>query len=523
MTSPSYLTTSSRNVYYFRFPIPQSLHPEGKQSTIRLSLQTRCPKQALQVSRAMSYAGIQLLHNHNVIVMDYQDIRDTLFDHFKAMREGMKQRINTHGRLTTQDKAALANNKANAVAALQADDFSIVGTDDELGDIIDAYAIPINKGTDHYNIMRVEFLKAFRDYCDSVIEYDSRFEGFNFKTDPASLAMRQATKRTAKKKLADVLDDYIEEKLRLKQWRENVAAGYRSQFELLLNYLGEDTSLHMSDDVARDVKAMLLKLPANINKKKKLQGKPVAELIKLDGYERLSPITVNKYLSSYSSFYNWAMKRKQIADNPFAPLIDDVKQVRQERDHFTPEQSKQIIAEVMKAPKPHHKWGVLIAFYTGARLNEIAQLDVADIRQVENVWCIDINENGEFKRLKNKASRRVVPIHSKLIEYGLLDYAKQAGEGRLFPSLTFDKQNGYGKNLGRWFNESLLPNLDMKSGKLVFHSIRHTVADKLRNAGVELSTIKDIIGHTQGDITIDVYASKLHKGLMQKAVEILEY
>jgi integrase len=523
MKIASHLTASRHNVFYFRFPIPQHLHPERVQSSIRLSLDTRCPKEALHLSRALSYAGNQLLKKPEIYGMEYQDIREVLFDHFKAMRERMKQRINTHGRLTQQDKAALVNSKGLAETALQDKDYSLVGGDDELNGLIDDYALPITRNTDHYATLRTEFLKAFRDYCGSVMEYDSRFEGYNFKTDPASLAMQQATKRTAKKKLADVLEVYIAEKLRLNKWRENVAREYRTQFNLLLRYLGEDASLHITDAVASDVKNMLLRMPVNAGKKKELKNKSVHELIALQGYERLSAPSVSKYIGSYSTFYDWAVKRKETSENPFASLVDDVKQVYKERDPFTLAQSRTIINAALKAKYPHQKWGTLIAFYTGARLNEVAQLDVADIRQVEGVWCIDINDKGEFKRLKNKASRRIVPVHSKLIEWGLLDYVKGADTVRLFPALSYHSKDGYGRNLGRWFNESLLPKLGIKSDKLVYHSIRHTVADQLRNNAVELSTIKDIMGHTHGDVTIDVYASKLHKGLMQKALETLAY
>ena len=259
------------------------------------------------------------------------------------------------------------------------------------------------------------------------------------------------------------------------------------------------------------------------NKKKEYKDKSIEELIALEGIDRLSAPTVSKHIGSYSTFYDWAVKRKETSENPFAALVDDVKQAYEEREPFKPEQSKAIIKVALNAKKPHQKWGVLIAFYTGARLNEVAQLDVADIRQVEGIWCFDINDKGEYKRLKNTASNRIVPIHSQLIEWGLLDYVKEAGNSRLFPALSYHIKDGYGRNLGRWFNESLLPKLKIKTDALTYHSIRHTVAEQLRNNAVELSTIKDILGHTHGDVTIDVYASKLRKGLMQKAVETLKY
>lgn len=142
-SAPSYLVTSRFGHYYFRFPIPKHLHPERKQSSIRVSLDTRCPREALQLSRALSYAGIQLLQKPEIFGMDYLAIREMLFDHFKALRERMKERIHTHGRLTVQDKAALTNGNTLAQEALLRGDYSLVGTDAEIGRVIDDYALPI--------------------------------------------------------------------------------------------------------------------------------------------------------------------------------------------------------------------------------------------------------------------------------------------------------------------------------------------------------------------------------------------
>ncbi len=523
MPSPSYLTASRFGHFYFRFPIPNNLHPERKASSIRLSLNTRCPREALQLSRALSYVGFQLLQKPEIYNMDYLAIREVLFDHFTALRERMKERINTHGRLTKQDKAALTNSGALAEDALQNHDYSLTGTDGELASLIDDYALPLTRNSDQYTTLRTEFLKAFRDYCASVLEYDSRFDGFNFKTEPAALAMQKATKRTSQKKLADVLEAYISEKTRLKQWREGVAIENRAKFNLLLRYLGVDVPLYMSDAVANDIKNMLLRMPVNANKKVGLKDKTIQELIALEGQKCMGATTVAKHISVYSTFYDWAVKRKETSENPFAALVDDVSKAGEERESFAPEQSSAIVKTALDAKYPHQKWGTLIAFYTGARLNEVAQLDVADIRQVSGIWCVDINDNGEFKRLKNKASKRIVPLHSKLLEHGLLDYVQKAGNGRLFPMLTYTVKAGYGRNLGRWFNESLLPELGIKKVTLTYHSIRHTVATQLRNNAIETSTVKDIIGHKHGDITIDTYASKLSKGLMQKAIETLIY
>src|SRR5690606_15999468 len=48
---------------------------------------------------------------------------------------------------------------------------------------------------------------------------------------------------------------------------------------------------------------------------------------------------------------------------------------------------------------------------------------------------ISILDDDFNKRLKNNSSRRIIPIHSKLIQLGFLSYAQQIKKGRLFPEL----------------------------------------------------------------------------------------
>lgn len=156
------------------------------------------------------------------------------------------------------------------------------------------------------------------------------------------------------------------------------------------------------------------------------------------------------------------------------------------------------------------KWGSLVGMFTGMRLNEIAQLETADIKQVDGVWVIDVSDVGEGnrKRLKTAAADRRVPLHDRLIATGFLDFVeaqREARQERLFPALSFCPKNGYGRAIGRWFNNTLLPKLGMKSKTLVFHSFRHTMNTRLYQADVPEAQIKAIIGHEQQGVSTGTY------------------
>ncbi|MEY4765028.1 MAG: hypothetical protein RI907_1701, partial [Pseudomonadota bacterium] len=63
-------------------------------------------------------------------------------------------------------------------------------------------------------------------------------------------------------------------------------------------------------------------------------------------------------------------------------------------------------------------WIPLLGLFTGARSAELCQLTVLDVVEEQGIFVIDINEDGDGKKLKTSASQRKVPIHSELIRLG---------------------------------------------------------------------------------------------------------
>ena len=63
---------------------------------------------------------------------------------------------------------------------------------------------------------------------------------------------------------------------------------------------------------------------------------------------------------------------------------------------------------------------------------------------------------------------------------------------------------GFDTRISHWFARYLKKLVIKKKGKN-FHSFRHTVVNKLTNEKVYEPFIKELIGHSHGSITMDVY------------------
>jgi integrase len=239
--------------------------------------------------------------------------------------------------------------------------------------------------------------------------------------------------------------------------------------------------------------------------------------------------TRNAYATTLRCVFDCARKRGRFTgDNPF----DDQKAKVAGSSYvpFTDTELQTLFGAMPHQTKPKKHtpdtalpWVALIALYTGARLEEIAQLTTADIREEAangaTVTVIDIH-NGGTNKLKNETSERLIPVHSELVRAGLLDYVKALPAGPLFPGLTRRASKGgkVGARLGELFRKKLVA-LGLKREGLCFHSLRHTVAGRLDAAGVPQSDAARVLGHAVAGMSYGIY-SQAGPGLKRVAATV---
>jgi len=132
----------------------------------------------------------------------------------------------------------------------------------------------------------------------------------------------------------------------------------------------------------------------------------------------------------------------------------------------------------------------LLSLMTGMRLTEASQLYVNDILEENGIPYIRVDKVNPHQKLKNRSSKRRIPIHPKLIELGFLKYVNSLKEqkiDRVFHQLGVNKR-GFGKPFGgkfrnqnfrnEWLNEK---ELEEKGETKVFHCFRHNFLTDLEH------------------------------------------
>ena len=313
--------------------------------------------------------------------------------------------------------------------------------------------------------------------------------------------------KQASETFGDVLKKYWFENAG--RWKPTTKTDYGFCKDHLLNFFGSEAQIHtITYEKAREYKEISIDKG---NKGRKLSDK-----------------RINFYIGFASQVFNYAVRNHYVETNPFEGLkiIEKKRRPDEERDAFDLDDLKKIFCHSReysedKHIKPSNFWIPLLALYTGARREELCQLYISDVREIDKVWCLDINDNKPDKSVKT-SERRVVPLHRFLTEdLNFIEFVKSLPDkqGRLFSEFK-GINNKYGHSFGKWFGrfkEKCGIEAEGRSKK-VFHSFRHTFINTLKQAMVNESLIAETVGHAVPGETSGRYGKRYNPNVLYEEV-----
>ncbi|WP_161599264.1 site-specific integrase [Reinekea blandensis] len=312
-----------------------------------------------------------------------------------------------------------------------------------------------------------------------------------------------------------------------------------NEFWLLMN---KPALSAVDNDLADQYLKNIQQLPKHSNSAK-YKGKSPLHLISMDlpQSDRLSGTSINNRISHLSSYCEWLIRQGKISSDPFSGMTVVLKD-KQPYAPFSHEDIKRILSsklynhshpKFITGNRRSNWWLILIAVFSGMRLAEITQLTVDDLREEDGVYFFSINRE-EGKTVKNKNAERAVPVHSFLLDLGLLEYAsylRKENIDMLLPNLLSDRKKP-GDGSSRWFNEkyrsSEFP--DFVVEKKVFHSFRKTFFTTCSNKDPSVSyraVLQEVVGH-ENQKAKELGSSATYMGgfelpLKAKAVELFTF
>lgn len=263
-------------------------------------------------------------------------------------------------------------------------------------------------------------------------------------------------------------------------------------------------------------------LPPYATRDAKKRGISLREFAELDHPEVISKSTfLNTYKSSVRPFIKTC--RNELHDQGFPPglhtnyFYEGKDGPRKTQRAFKPEELKRLfegseLKGFASNPKLAHQfWLPVIGLYTGARVNEICQINPqADLQTdvTTGFPYILISEDTEAaegieKSVKTEKARKV-PLHPHLIDLGFPEYVaalKASGAKQLFPAWS-PRGGRAAPNAIDWFGNFLkeiaLYGVENENGCILLgmHAFRHTLLSYGRKQQLNLTPIS---GHAKSE------------------------
>ena len=332
------------------------------------------------------------------------------------------------------------------------------------------------------------------------------------------------------KSLKDAFEIFETNTKRADKWSPDTQRLVTGVKKLLFLYFNEDTPVYrITRDNLLEFRDLLYKIPTKLAQKSRYKDKSLSQILKLgEKDDKLSEPTIQKYMIRVIQFFNYCFDSGYIGKSITAKMNVKIDIDPSERAVLPYEASEarkifEIVTSIKQSGKsPSSRieaselyYVTMIAAYSGMRIKEITQLHKEDIVLKDGIYCFNINTN-DGKTTKTKNSIRFVPIHSKLIDLGLLEYVNSKKSGNIFKVSNKDFSEIFRSQIQRKFID--------KDSKKTFYSFRHYFIDYLVQREVEANLIAQIVGHEkQYKILLNTYAKPINANTLKAKVEMVSY
>jgi integrase/recombinase XerD len=219
-----------------------------------------------------------------------------------------------------------------------------------------------------------------------------------------------------------------------------------------------------------------------------------------------STSTRNQRLAAISSFYRWM----QSQDPTRMACCQDILAIPVKRapqpavNHLTVEQTRRLLAQPDRSTRQGRRDATLLAvlYDTGARVGELADLTVRNIR-LDPPALVALTGKGRKTRHVPLTNNTVTLLRAYLAEHGLHRAGRE--DHPLFFNQRQNKlsRGGIAWLIGKYQTKTGDPTLT--NADISPHTLRHSRAMHLYEAGIPLPYIRDLLGHVELSTT-EIYA-----------------
>lgn len=221
----------------------------------------------------------------------------------------------------------------------------------------------------------------------------------------------------------------------------------------------------------------------------------------------------------FEVFVDWAFSHYGLEKrfSLFGSVLPDEKPVNAERSNtkrkaLTDEQTRKLLLHPdlfnfrLHEANSQRFWMAAVMAYTGCRNGEVLFLTEAGIAQEETTGIYYFDITGEYdtagkkiRDVKSPNSVRKIPIHSQLIEWGILDIWAQTQKDKNKTYLFNNRKPGIDDNLSSTVSgyvRDVLKKMGIyESNRVVPYSLRHRFINQISSMGLTEREVQYFVGH----------------------------
>lgn len=209
-----------------------------------------------------------------------------------------------------------------------------------------------------------------------------------------------------------------------------------------------------------------------------------------------APNSINRKISSISSFYQFLLQRELVEKNPVEFCIRPKRICVRETEAFTDREMKHLVELVLEKGSPLHKAIILTMFTTGMRNAEVRNIKLVDIQVHEGIKVL--RYVGKGQKLNQ------VPLHPATAHYVDEYIAAMARKGRAIggEDYLFQPAKNSTGPLKKKLSHTALSYIVKKwakrvnpSKRITPHSARATFISSLLDSGEDIYSVAMSVGH----------------------------
>lgn len=227
--------------------------------------------------------------------------------------------------------------------------------------------------------------------------------------------------------------------------------------------------------------------------------------------EGKSSLTVDGYITAVRLFYRYCVKMQYFGEDITQGVRCSTKLRGYRKSPLSREDAMRLLDSISteRLTGKRDKLMIAMMLLLGFRTCEIERMDVGDIGEVYDTRVVNVQRKGRHDKAESVA---LTPYINELLQDYMSEREVEEWSEPLFISVRGERTRLQRTTISEIVHDRLRA-IGINDPHITAHSLRHTCACLLLADGVEMETVRDVLGHTSTNTT-RLYVAQMQSQLL---------